>query len=189
MTGQKKCEVWGPVSARLDSQTQSWLRLRPVRMYGRRTHSTSASCCSIVPFRISYAVSGSYAPLHISFSALIARAGEYQSARRGKLTSHFETRSDFGELDFLVRRLDKDVMPERDKVAVVDKGQRSFRVVSERGGSRRQFENSARDIEGKGTDFGTGKMNLRTSRTRFPSLEPKPSKMRLWAWIGQPSRR
>ena len=31
------------------------------------------------------------------------------------------------------------------------------------------------------SDFGTGKMNLRTSRTRLPSLEPKPSKMRLWA--------
>ncbi len=33
----------------------SWLRFRAVRWYGRRTHSTSASVCSIVPCRISYA--------------------------------------------------------------------------------------------------------------------------------------
>jgi len=32
----------------------SWLRLRVVFMYGRRTHSTSASLCSSVPSRISY---------------------------------------------------------------------------------------------------------------------------------------
>lgn len=50
--------------------------------------------------------------------------------QREKLTPHLEARSDFGELDFLVRSLDKDVMPERDKVAVVDKRQGSFRVVS-----------------------------------------------------------
>lgn len=137
----------GPVSARLDSQTQSWLRLRPVRMYGRRTHSTSASCCSIVPFRISYAVSDSYGPCTSVSLPTLTRAGEYQRGRREKLTSHLEPGADFGELDFLVRRLDKDVMPERDKVAVVDKGQRSFRVVSvccggKRGRIERQLENS-----------------------------------------------
>lgn len=39
----------------LGQRNYNWLRLRAVRWYGRRAHSTSASVCSIVPWRISYA--------------------------------------------------------------------------------------------------------------------------------------
>lgn len=111
-----------------------------------------------------------------------------QSRREGReRTSHLEAGADFGELDLLVRSFDKDVVPERDEVAVVDEGHCSLRVfpvgafpTHTRGQHARQAKRRAKGS----TNLGTGKMNLRTSRTRPPSLEPNPSKIRLSVRIG-----
>lgn len=54
--------------------------------------------------------------------------GERGRGRPGRLTAHLEARSDLGELHLFVRRLDKDVVSERDKVAVVDERQGPLRV-------------------------------------------------------------
>lgn len=72
---------------------------------------------------------------------------------------HLEARSDFGELDFLVRSLDKDVMPERDKVAVVDKRQGSFRVVFWYGED--EFEDIADSVTELGAETFEDEMGIR----------------------------
>lgn len=77
-----------------------------------------------------------------------------------------------------MRGLDEDVVPERDKVAFVDERKCSLRVLSAWMKSR--CESGDRAEPGSETDLGTGKMCLRTSCTRLPSLDPKPSKIRLY---------
>jgi hypothetical protein len=49
----------------------------------------------------------------------------------------------------------------------------------EEGGETQEVSIGGNGNGGK-THFGTGKMNFKTSRTRPPSFEPKPSKIRLW---------
>lgn len=117
---QKRCEMsnsYNMLERSLSSTVPppravySWLRFRAVRWYGRRTHSTSASACSIVPCRISYARKQPNRR-NISTSRRLR-----DSADRGpRRTPHLKPGSDLCKLDLLVRGLDVDVVPAKRKV-------------------------------------------------------------------------
>lgn len=80
--------------------------------------------------------------------------------RKKGRTPHLEARADLCELDLLVRRLDEDVVPERDEVALVDESHSALGVLS--AGAVKGCKVSSRE-RARGGPCGTRERGERTS--------------------------